>query len=358
MKRFSAHRGKLFSLLPSGMALRHNASPVACLKIEQMYARPVLLSGLGGLVLRQNEINALHIHYKDTLRNILKLPKDVAEPAVFFIAGSLPIVAYLHMRILSLFSMICHLQGNPLNYIAREAIVRARPSSRSWFLMLRDICVKYDLPHPLILLESPMPKNKFKTLYKLKVTEVWHSHLVESCKSFPSLRYLCPEFLSLSRPHPIFAFIRGNAYELRAAYLQALLLCGRFRTERIKRHWTDNKLGICLSPICNNLKLLDTQEHFLLYCHGLSDERRRLLNFTLAYSLDKPVFKLLLNECFFTTDDGLRLQFLIDPSILPMVVSTVQVFGDIILQNCFKIGRVWCRTLNDARLRKVNQFRK
>ena len=102
----------------------------------------------------------------------MKLPKDVAEPAVFFIAGSLPIVAYLHMRILSLFSMICHLQGDPLNYIAREAIVRARPSSRSWFLMLRDICVKYDLPHPLILLESPMPKNKFKTLYKLKVTEV------------------------------------------------------------------------------------------------------------------------------------------------------------------------------------------
>ena len=59
-----------------------------------MYARPVLLSGLGGLVVKQNEFQALHTHYKNTLRCILKLPKDVAESAIFFLAGSFPIEAY------------------------------------------------------------------------------------------------------------------------------------------------------------------------------------------------------------------------------------------------------------------------
>ena len=121
---------------------------------------------------------------------------------------------------------------------------------------------------------------------------------------------------------------------------------------RVRCHWTDNKHGICLFPYCNNLKILDTQEHFLLHCTGLSDERRRLNNFSLRFSSDKPVLNLLLNEYLFSRDDGLRLQFLIDPSILPMIVSAAQVFGEHIIQNCFKIGRVWCRYLNAARLRK------
>ena len=36
VERFSAHRKKLFSVLPAGLALHHNANPVAALKVEQI----------------------------------------------------------------------------------------------------------------------------------------------------------------------------------------------------------------------------------------------------------------------------------------------------------------------------------
>ena len=355
INRFSAHKRKLYSLLPSGIALRHNSSPSFSLKIERLYALPVLLSGLGALVLNRNEINALNRHYKITLRNLLKLPKDVPEPAIFFLSGSLPAEAYLHMRVLSLFNMICHLKENPLHSMAKNSLVKARPSSKSWFFMLRNICVMYNLPHPLLLLDSPLPRKKYKSIYKEKISEYWRFYLSSKCSSLDSLKYLRTNFLSLNQPHPLFSYLQGNNYELRAACIQALILCGRYRTEKLRRHWSKNKFGYCLFPTCFNLKQIDDIHHFLLRCGGLFEERRRLASITRQFSVDKPVFKLLLDEYLFSDDDDLRIQFLVDPSVLPHVISAGQHFGPIIHQYCFKISRMWCRALHTARLKIVGQ---
>ena len=318
-----------------------------------MYALPVLLSGLGSLVMSALEIRTIHTHYKNTLRSLLKLPRDVPEPVLFFLAGSLPVEAYLHMRVLSLFSMICHLPGNPLHSIAKEALTKARPSSKSWFYMLRGVCIKYNLPHPLNLLTSPLPPKKLKAMYKARIKEYWRINLTERCSSLSSLRYLRPPFLSLSQPHPIFSSLMGNPYELRAASVQALLLCGRYRTEKLRRHWSENREGFCQIKECLYLKQIESQEHFLLHCGGYSDERRRLYSFITDFSADKPVLKNVLSTYLFTDDNEFRMQFLLDPSVLPDVISACQLFGDQIQQYCFKIGRTWCRTLHETRMRKL-----
>ena len=351
MKRISAHRRKLYSLLPAGLASRHNASPSSCLKIEKLYALPVLLSGLGSLVLSTLEVKTLHSHYKKTLRSLLKLPNDIPDPALYFLAGSLPLEAYLHMRVLSNFSMICHLQNNPLHSIAKNALIRARPSSRSWFTMLREICIKYNLPHPLNLLDSPLPPIKFKTMYKLKIKEYWRIYLYEKCSALSSLQYLLTPYLSLTQPHPIFTSLQGNPYELRAASVQALLLCGRYRTEKLRRHWSRNREGYCINQECYNLKQVESREHFLLHCRSFSDERRRLHRIITDFSADKPVLKNLLDNYFFIDDNTVRMQFILDPSVLPNVISAAQIFGGVIHQLCFKVSRLWCRSLHAARMK-------
>ena len=226
MMRIAAHRRKLFSLLPGGLARGHYASPAASLKIEKIYALPVLLSGLASLVVSKSDLNTLHNYYKNVLRRLLRLPQDVAECAVWFLAGSLPIEALLHMRMLSLFGMISNLGDNPLPSIARNALIRSKPSSKSWFHMVRNICVQYDLPHPLQLLEHPLPMKKFKDLYKCKISDYWRFHLSKKCTSLSSLRFIQTGFISLSRPHPILANLRGNPYESHACYVQVLLLTG------------------------------------------------------------------------------------------------------------------------------------
>ena len=356
MLRISAHRKKLFSLLPSGMALHNHASPAACLKIERLYSLPVLLSGISALVLNKTESKMLHDYYKNCLRRLMNLPLDTPEPVIYFLAGSLPLVAILHLRSLSLFNMICHLQDNLLNKLAKLTLLTAKPKDRSWFTLIRDIYCQYGLPHPLQLLENPLPTEKFKSLCKGKVHEYWHSYLSSSCAEYSSLRYLQPEFISLLRPHPIWSSLDGNPYQTKAAHIQALLLTGRYRTERLCRFWSSNKDGLCILEKCFNLKISESIEHFLLHCDSLSDERRRLVLYSISFAAENPIVKNIIDKyLLFEVNEEKKVQFLLDCSSLPDVINAAQQYGPELYQLCFKLTRTWCRSLHRARVKKLGQ---
>ena len=64
---------------------------------------------------------------------------------------------------------------------------KGKPSSRSWFFQLREICLKYSLPHPSTLLEYPLTKPAFKSLTKKAVLSFWEKELREDAKSLKSL---------------------------------------------------------------------------------------------------------------------------------------------------------------------------
>ena len=121
--RLKEHDKKLFSLLPAGLALGHHANPAACIKVEQQYALPVLLSGLSALVLKKSETNMISTCYKNTLQRLMKLHDRTSDCAVYSLAGSLPGKAFLHLCQLSLFLMICHLLNDPLHVLARTTLI-------------------------------------------------------------------------------------------------------------------------------------------------------------------------------------------------------------------------------------------
>ena len=129
--RLQEHNKKLFSILPAGLGLGHHANPAACVRAEQIYALPVLLSGLSALVLRRAEVNMIAACYKNTLQRLMKLRERTPDCAVFFLAGSLPCQAVLHLRQLSLFLMICHLKEDILqNQRSLNPNLRPTPGSR------------------------------------------------------------------------------------------------------------------------------------------------------------------------------------------------------------------------------------
>ena len=301
MERVSAHNKKLFSVLPAGLSLHHHANPAACLRVEQLYALPVLLSGLSALVLTKYETGIISACYKNTLQRLMKLHDRTPDCAVFFLAGSLPATALLHLRQLSLLNMISHLKGNILKSLQTKILIEAKPSANSWIQQVRDICVRYQLPHPLQLFNSPMRKQSFRTLCKQKVSEYWHRKLSQDA-DLPSLAYLQPRFLSLSSPHPIFTSLDGNPYQAKAARIQSLFISGRYRTEELCRFWSQNKEGFCLLDSCKNL------------------------------------------------------QFLMDCSVLPLAITTYQEYGAIIHQDLFRVSRTWCRSVHVARLKALGRY--
>ena len=91
-----------------GLALNHHGHPAARLRVERLYGVPVLLSGLSALVLFKQEQNILYECHKNSLSKLMKMHDRTPDSVVFFLAGSLPITALLHLRRLSLFNMICN----------------------------------------------------------------------------------------------------------------------------------------------------------------------------------------------------------------------------------------------------------
>ena len=237
MHRISAYRKQMFSLLPAGLASHHRGNPATSLKVEKLYCLPVLLSGLIPLALNRNDLRIVSNYRKKTLSRLMRLPDATPEPVVYFLAGSLPTTAYIHLRQLSLFAMVCHQENNILMRHARSVLLTCNSRSKSWFFYLRDVCIMYGLPHPLDLLSEPPSKEIFKKLCRLKVYDYWHKWLCSTTSSLNSLSYLRAPFLGLDVPHPIWATLDTNPYQAKAAVVQALFLSGRYRTEKLRRHW-------------------------------------------------------------------------------------------------------------------------
>ena len=356
LDRLSAHNKKLFSVLPAGLALGHHANPAACLLAERCYALPVLLSGLAGLVLSKAEVDIVSACYKNTLQRLMKLHERTPDCVVYFLAGSLPGSALLHLRQLSLFSVICHLRDDPLHKMAIRTIIEAKPSARSWFQDVRDLCIQYDFPHPLTLLQSPLSKLLFKNMCQERVKEYWHSKLSQEA-TLPSLEFLHPEYLSLTKPHPIWRSLDGNPYQAKAAKVQALFLSGRYRTQRLSRFWSKNKDRVCLLDTCKNENIVEDISHIILRCSGLNETRRRLISFISIYISDKPVLQPIVEAYLYANDNENQvMQFILDCSVLPLVITAHQKYGHVIHEQLFRVTQTWCRALHRDRLKALGLF--
>ena len=109
--RLAAHRGAMYGLQYAGLARGHRGNPYASLRVEAVYGLPVLLSGLASLVLSTKEEQMLDQHYKVYIQRLLRLHQATPAPVVFFLAGCLPLLPLLHLRIFSLFGQLCRLRS-------------------------------------------------------------------------------------------------------------------------------------------------------------------------------------------------------------------------------------------------------
>ena len=268
ISRFTAYRKAMFSILPVGLARGHRGNPAASLRAHQVYCMPRFLSGITTLVLTNSETKLIDQHVKNKLQNIQKLMTKTPDCVVAFLGGHLPGSAILHMRQLSIFGMICHLPGSLLHQVAEHLLITAKTTSGSWFVQIRDLCLKYSLPPPLTLLRCPPSKASLKIMVKSGVISFWESKLRAEAKPLPSLQYFKPDYMSLVKPHPIWTSCGSNPFEVNKAVIQARMLSGRYITDQLARHWTSNSAGFCTLPNCS-MNTYGSLEHLLLVCPAL-----------------------------------------------------------------------------------------
>ena len=356
LERFTAHRKALRGVLQTGMAKGHRGNPAHSLQIDQMYAIPVLMSGLGSLVLSEQEINLIDMHHKETLRCLLRLQQNTPRSVIYFMAGCLPGSALLHLRQLSLFGMITRLQGSLLNQHASNISSYTTISNKSWFHQIRKWCLLYGLPHPQELLSSPLSKPGFKTLVKKKVICYWETLLRTEAQPKPSLEYFKPSFMSLTSSHPMFTTAGSSPAKVSMALVQSVMLSGRYRTEALCSHWSRNKAGVCLlSESCSNT--VETVKHILVDCPALEVFRTKMASYTANHVTEKvpaEVGAILHQLC--SRNNPQLCHILLDCSSIPEVISAVQLYGKEVLDYFYEVTRTWIYVLHRERLKMMGRW--
>ena len=351
INRICSHRKAMGAALSSGFAQKRRANPVISLKLNRVYGTPVLMSGVATLVLSGTEVSIIGQHLKCTYQNVQKLLPKTPDAFVYFLGGCLPGEAEIHVRMLGIFGMVARLTDDPLRIHARNVLVSTKPTSKSWFWQIRDICLKYDLPHPILILDRQPSKDAFKNLFLPKVINYWQNKLRGEAALLPSLLNFRPEFMSLAKPHPIWTTVESNPYEVSKAVQQARFLSGRYRTELLSKHWSQNKDGFCLSPSCSEVE--ETVEHILVHRHQYSECKKRLYSLWLSTTND-VVRKLVLEA--FSSESSYLLQFILDCSVLPSVINATQSHGFPILEELFYLTRTWCFSVHRNRMKMLGRW--
>jgi hypothetical protein len=151
--------------------------------------------------------------------------------------------------------------------------------------------------------------------------------------------------MSLSRPHPIWT-TAGSPFEISKAVITARMLSGRYRTDLLMSNWsTSNPDGLCRLPGCDDE--IGSLKHILLECSGLSEARAKALSHWSSFLVPRPwLFPVVAHHTL--GGDQLNLQFLLDPSVLPMVICLNRSNSEI-LPSCFYLARTWIFTIHLTR---------
>ena len=353
--RIAAFKRALGSVISCGLARGSRSNPAASLRILSTFGTPVLMSGLGSLVLSSKEAAAIDQQFKKTLQNIMKLSSRSPAALVYFTAGSLPGAAIIHLRQLSLFGMICRLPSDPLNHHARHVLLTASYNQNSWFVQVRNLLQQYQLPHPLLLLEQKLPKEQFKKQIKAKVLDYWEIKLRQEAAFLPSLSYFNTAYYSLSKPHKLWTTAGQKPYEVSKARIQLLFLCSQYPSGSRTRHWSpENPLGLCSFPPCRIEETVETPEHILLDCAAYKLTRKKLISMCLRLKNSTSHSIAISFLTAHTASDALQL--LLDCSSIPEVILAAQLSGEIIYNDLFYIGRSWCFSIHRERMKMLGRW--
>ena len=117
------------------------------------------------------EQTAISTYHRKTLSSLIGLNPSTPHPVIYFLAGE----ALLHLRQLSLLGMVSRLRDS---LIHRHALnVFNSEKTWSWFHQVRDLCLMYQLPHPLTTLNTPDTKEEtYKKKVKQQVLNYWEKN--------------------------------------------------------------------------------------------------------------------------------------------------------------------------------------
>ena len=106
-------------------------------------------------------------------------------------------------------------------------------------------------------------------------------------------------------------------------------------------------------PPCSDMGLVESPEHILLVCSAYHHTRLNLIAAALR-TRNQTSHTLFIKHLF--SNEKKMMQFLVDPSSIPEVISCAQSSGSDIYNDIFYIGRTWCFSLHRERSKRLGKW--
>ena len=208
-KNIQSARDTLFGFLGNIFSYKCKLSQTVQYHTWKVFIKPVLRSGLSALPIRPQVVKTLSVFHYKILRAILKLSPYSPVAPLYFLLGELPIEASLHLDILSLFWNIWINPQTKAYEVVKYLLKMSDSSSLTWSAHVRILFLEYNLPDPLMLLDSPpWPKESWKNYTNIAVTSKHEENLRRKAKGNSKLNYLNVQATGLSgRPHPVLSWV-------------------------------------------------------------------------------------------------------------------------------------------------------
>jgi hypothetical protein len=286
--RITLAQRTVYAMIPAGMYGLDGLSPVTMRKLITAYVIPRMLHGLEAIILTKTETERLERGYRNILRNLLSLRKNVATAAIYLMFGMLPIKAELDLRILTLYGIVTRQQENTvIKDLARRQLANQASPSTSWFRYVADVAKEYGL-HSMIhsALEIHFSKAEWKRTVNKSIQDTWFFRLQYEATQRSTLKFLDISMLNPGEAHPLWPHT-AHSFGVQAASYRAKMIAGTYL--------------LCSDPV-------EDLPHFITKCTALEDVREPImLNnlYPLAKQLNLDVPDDSKNKCRFILNGGL-----------------------------------------------------
>ena len=146
--------------------------------------------------------------------------------------------------------------------------------SNSWFITIKDILLKYDLPMPWFLLDTQPTKIRWKNQVKRKINHYWSEVMKSRASLYSSLKYLNYEAYRPGTRPPIIQDPNG-VKEVPSIYTKIKMIPGTYVLQVNRASFNQNQIS-STSLLCKNED--ETMEHYLLRCESLESIRKPILD--------------------------------------------------------------------------------
>ena len=301
-------RRTVYSLIPSGLHGNSGLDTETKIHLIKTYMIPVLLYGMELIMPNKTLLKELETFQKKIIKQILAVPNNTADPAIYILTGLLPIEAQIDKKVLTLFNNICNQKDTSVEkQIAwRQSSVKTL-KSHSWFIAVKKLLWKYDLKDITYYLENPIPKLEWKRNVTSVVNKYWQEEIVSPVPFYEKLCFINCDLYTPGKIHPILQFDTQSVKDNTRLPSKLKFLCGSYVLQTNRQKFNKAEIDpTCM--LCGESK--ETLEHFILSCTSLSTVRDPILK-DIQYELQHRQDIMFSNLC---VND--KIQLILDCSVL------------------------------------------